>query len=115
MNRILIPACLCFLAVVPNPTCTPAPVQITPEHASLAAGEQQQFSVELREGRAEEIHWSILRGPGTISDGGLYRAPERVPQELLVTIRVDLIRNGERVHSSVEVVLRPEPAPGSNP
>jgi protein TonB len=116
MNRVLPFICLLLLAVVPNPTCTPPAVIITPEHATLSGGERQQFSAELREGGAEEISWILLRGPGILSDDGLYKAPYHVPHRLVVTLSVNVRRagTGEKEHGTVDITLDPGDYPGAD-
>lgn len=61
----------------------PVAVTVAPTAASLAAGESQQF---VATGATGAINWSVSPNVGTVTNSGLYTAPDAISSLLNVTI-----------------------------
>lgn len=77
----------------PPPPPPPITVSVTPASASLPLGGAQQFNATLTNTTNTAVNWSVNNIPGgnsvegMISAGGLYTAPQNLPQPASVTIQ----------------------------
>jgi hypothetical protein len=61
-------------------------VQVTPDHASLAAGEKQIFTATVMGASETSVTWS-LEGDGGIQQDGKYSAPDDVPEPTAARVK----------------------------
>lgn len=77
----------------PPPPPAPITVSVTPNGASLPLGATQQFTATITNTANTAVSWSVNSTPGgnsvegMISGGGLYTAPQNLPQPASVTIQ----------------------------
>ncbi|HXL22053.1 MAG TPA: hypothetical protein VOA78_06290 [Candidatus Dormibacteraeota bacterium] len=70
-------------------------VSVAPASASVAVGQQKQFSASVSGTNNQSVNWSVVgAGNGTISASGLYTAPTSVPNPALVTVMATSQVNG---------------------
>ena len=63
----------------------PQPISISPGSVSIYAGQTQQFSATLAGTATNAVTWS-LSGSGTLSNAGLYTAPDTVTANITATV-----------------------------
>jgi hypothetical protein len=61
-------------------------VSVTPQHATLNQGQQQQFAATATNASSQGVTWSISPSAGSISASGLYTAPSTVTGGQTVTV-----------------------------
>ncbi|MBN9661787.1 MAG: hypothetical protein J0H49_26565 [Acidobacteria bacterium] len=83
-------------------------VQVSPQSASVAPGEWQQFEATV-EGGSGAVSWSVRpAGAGTISSSGLYRAP-RDPDGSQVTVIATSVEDPQKAAAATVSLTGLEP------
>ena len=63
-------------------------ISVRPDNAEISAGGSQQFTVRLNGTKENAVRWSIEGDEGNITQSGLFTAPTRVEQPLLIKVKV---------------------------
>lgn len=78
----------------------PSRIEVTPRDAAVFAGGAIAFSARLIGGRANTpVEWSVV-GPGSISQSGVYNAPERAGEGAVVVARAGAVSQAVNVKVS---------------
>ena len=77
-------------------------ISVSPGTASLQSGGQQQFTAYVSGTSNTAVTWAVTQGTGTITQSGLYRAPQAVETDIVVaTSQAD---STESASASIAVV-----------
>jgi outer membrane protein assembly factor BamB len=93
------------------PPPTPVTVSISPQSQTVLAGQTAQFTAKVNGTTNQTVVWSIDGAGlgnstlGTISSGGLYTAPPRVPSPAGVTVRATSNADSLRTATAVAMVI----------
>lgn len=87
-------------------TVRPVSVTVTPGSAQLGPGASQQLSASVGGAVNTGVVWSMTPSAGTLSDAGLYTAPQDVTSTQTVTITATSKADGQTA-ASVQMMLSP--------
>ncbi|MCS6861958.1 MAG: hypothetical protein NZT92_16755, partial [Abditibacteriales bacterium] len=62
-------------------------ISVRPDDAQVFAGDSLQFTARLSGTRENAVRWSIEGNEGDITQSGLFTAPTRVEQPLLIKVK----------------------------
>ncbi len=102
-TSVLDPSKFAEVAVTLLPT---ASLTITPNTATLTAGQRQQFSVSLPGIVNQSVTWTLTPNLGSISSAGLYTAPPAIDASATITARAVSVADTTRSGSAV-ITLSP--------
>jgi uncharacterized protein (TIGR03437 family) len=80
-------------------------VQVTPGTVTLGARESQQFSAVVANAANAGVRWSIFPEIGTITQAGLYTAPDTVSGSQTITVSAISLADGNKVGQAIVTLV----------
>jgi ribosomal protein L40E len=81
-------------------------VELTPENATLMAGESAAFSANVRGTSNAQVRWSIKPEIGTIDADGRYTAPSPVAEDAVVNVTATSVEDANE-SATASIALKP--------
>jgi len=69
----------------------PPTVRVTPGASSVVVGGSRQLTATLANVTDTSVTWSVLRGPGSVSQTGLYTPPATYPADPVAVVRAESV------------------------